>query len=568
MRLIGSFDSIVLAAVAADLEALAGARLQRFAQHGDHEIVLQLRGPGSPASVLCSIDPRWARIHLVPSPPSSPAASGPFALMLRSRLEHARLASVRQIPFERILTLGFATDAGAVELVAELMGRHSNLILVQDGTITGALRPVPPARSAVHPVLPGLPYRRPPAAKPTPADLGPEGLRQLLTASEAPLAERLTSALLGISPTLAREVSSRAGVDPDTPSSTLGSACDRIHRVLFDLVGIVERREFSPVVYMKEGAVRGYAPFPLVHVTGAEAQRVETMSEAVARVTMQLSASEAMDAAGASLTASIRAALAKLARTEEEVRRGLEEAAASDAVRERGELLLAYASQIARGAREATVPGYDGDPVTIPLDPSLTPVENARKLFARYTKIRRARPALEERLRQTAAEQAYLESVLAMIEQASGPEDFTALREELAAEGYLRRGRRRAAAPAPRPRAFTLPGGASVLVGRTNQENDRLTFKVAGPDDLWFHARGTPGAHVILRSAGRSVRHDEILQAAAIAAHFSRGRTSGTVAVDFTRRRHVRKPRGARPGVVLYDREETVRVAPALPEVG
>lgn len=564
MRLIGSFDSIVLAAVAVDLEALVGARVQRIVQLAEHEIALHLRGSGPPAAILCSIHPRWARIHLVESvSPSS--ASNPFALMLRSRLEHARLTAVGQIPFERILALRFDTDAGAVEVVAELMGRHSNLILLKDSVIAGALRPVTPEQSAVHPLLPGLPYRRPPADRPSPAELTAERLHAILAASEAPLAERLNTALLGISPVMAREVSSRAGVDPGAPASTVISAAGRIHRVLVDLAGIVERREFSPVVYLEGNVPRGYAPFPLVHVTGVEAQRVETMSEGVARVTMHLSASETVEAARASLSGSVRSALAKLARTEKEVRGALEEAAAGDAVRERGELLLAYASQITRGAREATVPGYDGGPVTIPLDPSLTPVENARKLFARYTKIRRARPTLEARLQQIASERAYLESVLAMTEQGSAPEDFTALREELAAEGYLRRGRRRVTASAPRPRTFPLPGGASVLVGRTNQENDRLTFNVAGPDDLWFHARGVPGAHVILRTGGRPPRRDEIAAAAGIAAYFSRARSSGTVAVDYTARRFVRKPKGGRPGFVTYEREATVRAAPELP---
>lgn len=567
MRLIGSFDSIVLAAVAVDLEALIGARLQRVGQRGEHDIILQLRREGRAGAILCSIHPRWARIHLVSAPPS-PGEHGPFALLLRSRLEHARLTTVRQIPFERIAALGFDTDAGAVELVAELMGRHSNLILVQDGVIAGALRPVTAQQSAVHPVTAGLPYRRPPADRPSPAEIGAEQLAALLAASQAALAERLNTALLGISPTMAREVAARAGVDPSSPSAALAAEAARIHRTLTEIADIVDRRVFQPVVYLDGAEACGYAPFALAHISGVPMERAPSMSEAVARVATHLSESEDVEALRAALAASIRAAAARLERSGDEVRRALAEAASGDAVRERGELLLAYASQIAPRSSEATVPGYDGRPVTIPLDPTLTPVENARRLFARYTKIRKARPALEERLQQLAAEQAYLDSALAMAEQASEAADLQALRHELAEDGYVRRGRRRAAAAAPRPRTYTLPGGASVLVGRTNQENDRLTFKIAGPEDLWLHARGVPGAHVILKSGGQSVGPDEIARAAAIAAWFSRARASGAVAVDFTRRKHVRKPRGARPGFVVYEREETVRVAPALPPAG
>jgi len=564
MRLIGSFDSVVLAAVVPDLEALIGSRVQRVTQPAEHELMLSLRTPGRAATILCSIHPRWARIHLAPAQPPG-AEAGPFAQMLRSRLEHARLASVHQIPFERILTLGFETDAGWVDLVAELMARHSNLILVQDGLIAGAFKLVPEQHSSVRQVLPGLPYRRPPAGRPSPAELTQDRLGNLLEASAEPLVDRLNTALLGISPTMAREIAHRAAVDPEAPARTLPPDAARIFGVLAALARIVERRAFTPVVYLDGDAPRGYAPFPLLHVVGLIPEPASSMSEAVARVTTQLSESAALEEVRTSLLTAIRTALAKVERTEQEVRRGLEEASGGEAVRRRGELLLAYASQIIAGAAEATVPGYDGVPVTIPLDPALTPVENARKLFARYTKIRRARPALEGRLGQLAEERAYLESALTMAEQAVHVADLQELRRELADEGYLRRRGRRPPTAAPRPRSFTLTDGATILAGRTNQDNDRLTFKVAAPDDLWFHARGLPGAHVILRTGGRPAREGEIAQAAAVAAYFSKGRSSGSVAVDYTPRRFVRKPKGRRPGFVVYVREETVRVAPALP---
>jgi predicted ribosome quality control (RQC) complex YloA/Tae2 family protein len=562
MRFLGSFDSIVLAAVAAELEPLAGARLQRAIQPAADEIVLHLRRPAGTAAVLCSIHPRWARVHLVPAAAGS-GTGGPFALLLRSRLEHARLRAVRQPPFERILELAFETDAGAVELIAELMARHSNVILVQEGVIAGALRTVPPERSAVHPVQAGLPYRRPPAARPRPSDLTAARLRALLAASAAPVARRLNEALLGISPAMARELCARAGVDPETPAADADA--DRLYGAIAALVTLVEQRAFAPVVYRQDGRVCGYAPFPFAHLADQAAEPAATMSEAVARAVLPASTTEALAAQRTALAAAVRTALAKAERAAREVRQALEEAAAGARLREHGNLLLAYASQIPAGAAAATVPGFDGTPVTIPLDPALTPVANARRLFARYAKLRRAQPALAERLRRLEASRAYLESALTMIEQALDDDDLRALRAELAAEGYVPRRRGRAGEPAPRPRAFVLPGGASVLVGRTNQENDRLTFAIAGPEDLWFHARGVPGAHVVLRTGGRAARNEEIAQAAAIAAWFSRARTAGAAEVDCTPRKYVRKPRGAPPGYVVYERERTLRVVPALP---
>lgn len=561
---IGSFDSIVLAAVAADLQALVGGRVVRVTQPGVSEVAVEMRAGAAETAILCSIHARWARLHLAPPGPGS--ARAPFAAMLRSRLDRARLTAVHQSAFERVLTLRFETDTGPADLVVEIMARHSNLILVRDGIIAGALKPVSSAMSSVREVLPGRPYHAPPAARPSPLQITDDRLRAILGASEDPLAEVLTTRLLGISPTMAREIAARAGLDPTLPARDAQAAAGNLMDVVRWLVAVIEHRDFSPVVYLEGTTIRGYAPFPLTHVATMVAERVPTMSEALARVMTRLSAEAELEEHRAPLLATIRAALAKATRAEEDVRRGLDEASSGEAVKQRGDLLLAYASQIPPGASEATVPGYaDGIPVTIPLDPTLTPVENARALFLRYAKMRRAVPALDARLRDLAQERAYLDAALAMVEQATMPVDLVDLDQELADEGYRRRAPRARPAPPPTPRAFALPGGATVLVGRSNQDNDRITFTVAGPDDLWFHARGVPGAHVVLRTAGREPQSEDIARAAAIAAWFSRSRGSRTVGVDYTERRHVRKPKGSRPGFVVYARERTVQVRPEAP---
>lgn len=562
--LIGSFDSIVLAAVAVDLERFAGARVRRVGQAGEQEIVIDLRGPAGHASVLCSIHPRWARVHLAPGTDGTDLS--PFGQMLRSRLSPARLREVVQPPFERTLTLRFETDIGSADLIAEIMGRHSNLILVQDGVIAGALKLVPRAKSSVREVLPGLPYVAPPHPRPTPMELTRHGLEELLASSAEPLGRALGTRILGLSPTMALEVVTHAGCDPAATAAEQRGAIDGLWGVLQELIATVRRRNFAPVLYVDGENVRGYAPFPLTQVIGLRAVPVETMSEAVHRATAHLGAQSDLDERRAGLITAVRASLSKVMRTEADLRKGLEEAAQSESARQRGELLLAYASQIPPGSSQATVPGYDGKPLLIPLDPTLTPIENARKLFQRYTKIRKARPALEQRLRAAADDREYLESVLTMADQATSQDDLEELTRELAEEGYLRRRPRTARrAPAPKSRSYPLDGGATVVVGRTNQDNDRVTFKVARPDDLWFHARGVPGAHVVLRGGGGRPTAEEIERAASIAAWFSKARGSGAVPVDYTARRHVRKPKGSRPGYVVYEREHTVHVRPEAP---
>lgn len=559
--MIGSFDSVVLAAVAAELEAWRGARLVRVTQPAPLEVLVELRAGGRSSAILCSADARWARVHLARAAAGGPR--GPFAAMLQSRLAGARLVAVHQPPFERVLTLRAATDAGEVSLVAEIMGRHSNVLLVQDGDVAGALKPVPASRSRLRVVLPGSVYAPPPASRPRPQEVTAETLRAALRAGEA-VATMLTTRLLGISPTMAREIAARAGLDPDRPAGE--EAIAPLLDALRWIASVVERREFAPVVYLDGASPVGYTPFALRQVSGLVGEPVTSMSEAVTRVVTAQSAAAALSDLKASVIAAVRTALVNVARLEDGVRRALDDAREAADLQRRGELLLAYASQIPAGADAATVPDYADHPVAIPLDPTRTPVENAQALFARSGKLRRAVPALQNRLRALGEERAYLDSVLAMVAQAATVDEARAVELALAAEGYRRAARPTPpAAPAATGRTFALAEDATVLVGRSNRENDHITFKVAGPRDLWFHARGVSGAHVILRTGGRTPRPEETTQAAAIAAWFSRARGSASVAVDYTARAHVRKPKGSRPGVVIYEREQTVMVRPQAP---
>jgi predicted ribosome quality control (RQC) complex YloA/Tae2 family protein len=561
MRAPAAFDSVVLAAVVRDLRPSVGSRVRRILQPAGFEIALELGGRDSP-TILISVHARWARIHLSAGLERGEAA--PFTQMLRARLEGARLHAIDQPPFERSVTMRFETDAGRSDLVAELMGRHSNLILVQDGVVAGAVKLIGRARSSVREVLPGRPFLPPPRDRHPPGEVDTGHLRAFLSATDVPLAQALTAVVLGIGPVMARELAVRAGLNPDGPAAAHVDAAAALHGALQDLATTVREEAFKPVLYLVDGLPAGYAPFPLEHLRSLPFTFAAAMSEAVAKVTGRLSVAGELDEQRRTLGAVIRTALRKTEHAEADLGRALEEADAGGVVRTRGELLLAYASQIPPGSTEAVLPGFDGEPVTVPLDPGLTSVENAQRLFDRYAKVRDARPQVEARLRAVHNDRRYLESMLAMVDTASGTDDLGELRRELADEGYLPQRRGPPAAP-PKPRTFVLEGGAHLLAGRSNQDNDRVTFKAAGPDDLWFHARGVPGAHVILRTGGRAPTEAEIAAAASAAAYFSAARAAAHVAVDYTERKYVRKPRGSRPGMVTYERERTIQVAPSVP---
>ena len=560
MRAPTAFDSIVLAAVLRDLRASLGARVRAVHQPSPTEIALELRRTVL-ERLLISVHARWARLHL--APPVAPGDPGPFAQMLRARLTGARLEAVVQPPFERTVTLRFEADTGPCDLVAEIMGRHSNLILVQDGTIAGALKLVTGAQSSVREILPGRPYTAAPQDRRPPVEWSPDALAAVLSASDAPIAQALIGAVLGLSPVMAREVCVRAGMNPDIPAGRVAEA-GRLQDSLLDLERVVREEAFAPVLYLTDGRPAGFAPFPLQHLSPLASIPVPTMSEAVAAVTGQLSAGVELEDQRRSLVAAIQAVLRKTDHAAVELSRALEESAAAGRLRAWGELLLTYASEIPSGSGEAVLPGFDGEMVTVPLDRTLTPVENAQRLFERYARMRDARPQIDARLGAVREDHRYLDSALTMAETASGADDLAELRRELADEGYLPR--RRGRVPrASKPRTLMLPGGAHLLVGRSNRDNDHVTFKVAGPDELWFHARGVPGAHVILRTGGRAPTDDEIEAAASAAAYFSAARWASRVPVDYTPRKHVRKPRGSKPGMATYERETTVQATPGIP---
>ncbi|HEV8352874.1 MAG TPA: NFACT family protein [bacterium] len=565
-RIKWSFDSVVLAAVAADLEPLIGGTVTRVLQPDRDEIVLAIGARRRPSHVLLSIHPRWARAHLIGDVDAGAAAS--FCQLLRARLEGARLGRIVQPAFERTLTLTFTALDDEVDLVVEIMGRHSNLIAVGGGTILGSLKSVTAAMSSVRQILPGIVYVSPPRGLPAPQDLTEPLLRERLAGATGSPARRLAGTILGISPLMATELAVRAGLNPAGRTDDPEQLAAVVWPVLVELVDTVVHQRFEPVVYHEDGAPVACTPFPYVHLAGWSVEPTPTMSAAVAAVAGHAASRSHVDEERSALLAAIGAAMAKIARTQAELEKSQTEAAGGESLKQRANLLFAYASQIPSGSTEATLPGFDGTPVTIQLDPTVTAVDNARRLFKRYARIKSAQPQVAQRLREVAAQREYLDSMQVLTETATSADDLEGIREELVKEGMLksRRRQRRPATPRAGPRYYTTASGADVVVGRTNLENDRVTFAIGRPDDLWLHARGMPGAHVILRTGGRTAPEEAIRSAAQIAAYFSRGRGAGTVPVSYTLRKYVKKPRGARPGLVTITNEKTVVVEPRLPQ--
>lgn len=565
-----TYDSVILSAVVAECQDLVGARVQRVLMAGPSDLALVLRTRGRPRALLASAHPRFAR--LLASREAGPtqreadsAGSPPFFLLLRSRLEGAVLSALSALPFERIALLTLGTLEGPLDLVLEIMGRNSNMILCTEGIVIGALKQKSPDGAGGRVMSPQHPYSQPPMNRPTPTEVtpahlvgGPGGL---------PAWRSVLERVGGIGPALAWEACLEAGIDPS--AELLAAGGGPVAEALRRIGAEVAAGRFSPRLYREpDGAPAAFSAVPLRCFQGLRAEP-STMSEALEAVFSRRIRSERLEAARRSLTADVARAIGRIDRALAAIEGDARTASEAGRFRESGELILAYLSEIRPGSHAVEIPGFDGQTQRIELDPLRSGVENAQAYFRRYAKAQSAAVQIPKRRTALHSERAFLATIETAIAQSEDAGDLWEVEQDLVASG-LRRHRR----PLVRPsgsgtgRTFELPGGWRVLVGRSARENDYITFEAARPDDLWLHARGMPGAHVILhgaRSKGGRADHSAVEAAARIAAYYSGGRGSAKVPVDVTPRRLVRRIRKGRPGQVTYTGERTVFVRPGLP---
>lgn len=562
-----ALDALSLAAILQDLNAYSGRTLAGVRQADAQTIVLGLRDGRRTQEILCSIHAQAARIH-VGAAHAAGERLGAFGLLLRSRFIDARLTRAVQPPFERIVYLEVDTLDGPHTLVAELMGRYSNLILVRgagaSGAVVGALKIVTEQMSH-RTVGPGRPYRLPPADRPHPDAIDEAALAPLL-AGDRPLWRVLAQGVLGLGPVLAHEAALRADLDPGMPAGHAAASAASLVAVIHALAGAFHAAQFAPTLYVREGRPAAFAALPLHLYESLEAVAVGTMSEAVRRYYDAAAGGTALDERRRSLAAAVQNALKQAERALTANRAALAESEAAERFRVFGDLLLTYGRDTPPGASSLRVPDHtSGGALTdIPLDPALGPVENAQRYFRRYAKARAGTSAIPARIATLEATEMALREALVQIETAASTDDLYEVHTDLVARRLVRRPPRTRPAARTGPRRFEGPDGAVIVAGRSARENDHVTFHVAGPEDLWFHARALPGAHVILKTPA-APSEAAVAAAAEVAAYYSEGRSAALVAVDVAPRRRVRKARGAPPGAVIYEGERTLRVAPSLP---
>ena len=567
-----AIDAICLQAVAGELRPqLLGLRVDKVHQPARDQVVLLFRGK----RLLLNAGAGAPRLQLTEILRDNPAEPPMFCMLLRKHLSGARVAGLTQPPLERLVKIEFdASDelgrAGRRTLVLEAMGRRSNLILLDgEGRVIDSLRRVDADMSAARQVLPGLFYQPPASTGRLPfLEETEEGFsaRFAAVAAEKTLDAFLLDQYFGLSPLMARELAFQAAGDVDARVFQMGGP-GPLWRAFEDFQNRVREERFTPVCLLRDGKPLDFACVPVGQYGGAAecvaypsfSALLDTFYEA--REKQERARQRGADLLRAASTARDRLRR-KLALQEKEYAATQDR----DKLRIQGDLITANLYRMERGQARLECENYyeAGAPASIPLDPLLTPQQNAAKYYKRYAKAKTAEKYLREQMDLARRDLEYLESVLAELAQAETEADYLDVRAELREAGFLKkqgRGKKEKSRPAA-PWEFCTSSGLRVLAGRNNRQNDKLTLKEADRRDLWLHTQKIHGSHVILRCAGRTPSEEDIAEAAMVAAWFSQARESGNVPVDYTEVRNVKKPAGGRPGMVIYTTCRTVNVTP------
>lgn len=557
-----SFDGLFTYCMKNELkEKLVGGRVTKIYQPYKHELIVQIRNQGNNYRVLFSAHPSYARVHVTTESYDNPAEPPMFCMLLRKHLEGSIVENVEQPGLERMLVLELRArneigDISYKQLIIEIMGRHSNIILVEKerNMILDSIKHLSPAMNRHRTVLPGHTYVYPPKQdKVSPFEADEEMVLKKLDFNKGKMKEQIVEQFAGISPLIAEEIIHEAGL---ANRSTVPKAfVEIISRI---------RHEHAPTMMVSEKKELFYA-LPLQHIDG-EKKSFESFSELLDRFYYGKAERDRVKQQGHDLERFILNERKKNANKIKKLEKTLKDAEKADKYQLLGELLTANMYMVQKGDQEVEVLNYyeeESPTVTIKLDPLKTPAENAQSYFQKYQKAKNSISVVQEQIQKAEEEIEYFDRLIQQLETAS-PKDVNEIREELIEGGYLKQKAKHKAhkkkPTKPELETYYSTDGTEILVGKNNKQNEYLTNKLAKRNEIWLHTKDIPGSHVVIRSENPT--ETTIYEAAQLAAYFSKARQSSSVPVDFTTIRQVKKPNGAKPGFVIYEGQQTVYVTP------
>ena len=570
-------DGLTVGFAARELnEILRGGRIDKITQPERDAVLLVIRAGGVNHRLLLCASPNNARCHLTMGSFSNPLEPPALCMLMRKQLTGARITEIRQVGGDRIVYVDMDAvnelgDHVLRRLVLEIMGRHSNLLLLDENDrILEATRHVNMEMSRIRQIQPGMTYLPPPAQdKLDPATVTGEMLYERLqgSGSSVPLKRALADTITGLSRVSAEELAGRVLHGGEDWPADLKDACDR----LADLLGRLPAMADARVLFSEDGEAADVFAFPYLSERTDSQRPYKTLSEAL---DIYFGTRDARDRLNQKSASMIRMLKGQLERCQRKLAIQTEELSSAEQMEEYrryGEAINANLYQLKKGMAEAVLPDWndpDGGTITVPLDIKLTPSQNAQKYFKKYQKARSAREIAAEQRDKTLAEMDYLEGALLDVDKCVGESELEEIRQELVRTGYMKKNtnrRQQRQLPQSKPYRYISDDGIAIVVGKNAAQNDRITLG-AKPEEMWLHAKDMPGSHVIICCEGE-IPHATMKQAATLAAWYSKGQRSSMVPVDYTLRKYVKKPSGAAPGKVIYTHQKTAYMTPEEEEI-
>jgi len=558
-----SFDGLFTKAMVDELvRSLKGGRINKVHQPYKNEVILTIRANGVNQKLLLSAHPSYARVQFTEESYDNPSEPPMFCMLLRKHIEGYILEDIYQKETDRMIVLEIKGrneigDISYKQLIIEIMGRHSNIVLVDKSRniILDSIKHVSFAVNSHRAIMPGQPYVFPPEQhKQDPFHCDQDDLLRKIDYNAGKIDRQLVEQFAGISPLFAKEVIFQSGLANRAT----------VPGTFISMVKKVASGDIFPSI-ISAGGKDAFYLFPLEHLKG-EIKTYPTLSEMLDRFYFGKAERDRVKQQGNDIERFIHNEKEKNEKKIDKLNVTLKEAERAEQFQRYGELLTANLYAANKGMREIEVLDYydeSGGTIIIPLDPRKTPSENAQKYFSKYQKAKNAVEIVIEQIEKAQVEVSYFDNLLQQV-QAASPKDIQEIREELVEGGYIRERQKKKLKKAQNAKPvldhFKSSDGTDIIVGKNNKQNDYLTNKLAARDEIWLHTKDIPGSHVVIRSKEPS--NETIREAAILASYFSKARNSSSVPVDFTKVRFVKKPSGAKPGFVIYDNQQTIYVTP------
>ena len=571
-----AFDGITIANIVTELnQTITGGKINKIAQPENDELIITIKNQRKQYRLFLSASASLPLIYLTETNKPSPLTAPNFCMLLRKHIGSGKIIAIEQPGMERIIrfTIEHLNELGDLctkYLIVEIMGKHSNIIFCnEEDQIIDSIKHVSAHMSSVREVLPGRPYFIPETqSKLNPFVLTEEIFQEKIFPRPVNVAKAIYTSITGISPLMAEEVCYRAGIDGGIPTDGLEDV-ERVHlaHTFLRMVDDIRDGHFEPNIIYKGKEPVEFACFPLSQYQDYRAVSYPSIFPVLETYYAEKNIVTKMRQKTVDLRKIVQNALERNVKKYQLQQKQLKDTEKKEKYRVWGELLNTYGYEVEPGAKSMEALNYyTNEMIQIPLDETMTPQENAKKYFDKYSKLKRTKEALDTLLQETGDEIKHLESIAASLDIASSEEDLVQIKEEMMEYGYVKRkntGGKKVKVTS-RPYHYISSDGYDIYVGKNNYQNDELSFKFASGNDWWFHAKGQPGSHVIVKSKNEELPDRTFEEAGKLAAYYSKGRQAPKVEIDYTQKKNLRKPTGGKPGFVVYYTNYSLLIEPDI----